>query len=393
MRFEFATAGRILFGAGVVHEVAPLAECMVPPGERRALVVTGRSSRRAQPLMDALVERGFHCEPLSIPREPTTDVIRSGTQRAKESRCHLVIGFGGGSPLDAGKAIAAMMRQPGELFDYLEVIGQGNQLVHMPVPYIAIPTTAGTGTEVTRNAVLMSPEHKVKVSLRSPGMLPRLAVVDPELTHGLPPAITASTGLDALTQLMEAYVSIRSNPITDGICREGMMRVSRSLREAYQGAILGTENLSARQDMSLASLMGGLVLANASLGVVHGFASPFGGMFDAPHGAVCAALLPHGMAINVTAMQYREPGNPILQRYDEVARILTHHPNASAVDGVRWVQELCKMLQIPSLATYGLTRDDMPVLIEKAAASSSMKGNPIHLSRDELHEILDRTFD
>ena len=219
-------------------------------------------------------------------------LVRQGVELARREQCDLVIAFGGGSAIDAGKAIAALLANGGELTDYLEVIGKGQPLRHPSVPFIAVPTTAGTGSEVTRNAVLASAEHQVKVSMRSPLMLPRLAVVDPELTLELPPAVTASTGLDALTQLIEPYVSIRANPLTDGFCLEGLRRVSRSLRRAYHAG----RDITAREDMSLASLLGGLALANAGLGVVHGFAAPVGGMFHAPHGAICAALLPHGMA-------------------------------------------------------------------------------------------------
>jgi len=311
-------------------------------------------------------------------------VARLGTQRARESDCDLVIGFGGGSVLDGGKAIAALLTNGGDPLDYLEVIGRGQPLSQPSAPYIAIPTTAGTGAEVTRNAVLASPEHQVKVSLRSPLMLPRLALVDPELTHSLPPEVTASTGLDALTQVMEPYVSNRANPLTDALCREGMRRAARSLHRAYEQS----DDAAAREDMALTSLFGGLALANAKLGAVHGFAGPIGGMFPAPHGAVCARLLPHVMAVNVRALQERSPGSEALRRYDEIARILTGNEEATADDGVAWVQELCQALQVPSLASYGMTPADLTVVIEKASVASSMQGNPIQLTPDEMREIL-----
>ena len=215
-------------------------------------------------------------------------------------------------------------------------------------------------------------------------MLPRLAVVDPELTLELPPAVTASTGLDALTQLIEPYVSIRANPLTDGFCLEGMRRVSRSLRRAYHAG----RDLTAREDMSLASLLGGLALANAGLGVVHGFAAPLGGMFDAPHGAICAALLPHGMAINIRACRARAPEGETLRRYETVARLLTGEPDAVAEDGIEWVRQLCQELQIPPLSSYGIQERDVPTLVEKASRASSTKGNPITLTMDELRQLL-----
>jgi len=220
MRFEFATATRIIFGPGALQNVAPLAADF----GRRAFVVTGRTGERAGPLLEQLTQQQMTPVTFNVAAEPTTTLALAGVQQARAAGCDMVIGLGGGSVLDAGKAIAALLTNTGDLFDYLEVIGRGQPLARPPAPYIAIPTTAGTGTEVTRNAVLASTEHQVKVSLRSPLMLPRLAVVDPELTYSMPPAITASTGLDALTQVMEPYVSNQANPLTDALCREGMQR-------------------------------------------------------------------------------------------------------------------------------------------------------------------------
>jgi alcohol dehydrogenase class IV len=298
----------------------------------------------------------------------------------------LVIGFGGGSAIDAAKAIAALLTNPGALLDYLEVIGQAQPLQRQAAPMIAIPTTAGTGAEVTRNAVLASPPHLVKVSLRSPLMLPTLAVVDPELTLALPPDVTASTGLDALTQLIEPFVSARANPLTDAICREGLRRAARSLQRAVEHG----EDRDAREDMAVASLFGGLALANAALGAVHGFAGAVGGMFPAPHGAVCAALLAEVMDMNLRALRQRAPASPALARYEEVARLLTGNDRASAQDGVLWVRYLIAALRIPPLGAYGVKPEDVPALCAKAAAASSMKGNPIALDPAELDEILTR---
>jgi alcohol dehydrogenase class IV len=382
MRFEFATATRIIFGAGTLQEVGELAAEL----GRRAFVVTGRSAERAKPLLDFLSGVGIESNIFSVQGEPTTEVARQGTGRARANRCDLVVGFGGGSALDAGKAIAALLTNGGDPLDYLEVIGKGEPLAEPAAPYIAIPTTAGTGAEVTRNAVLVSPEHRVKVSLRSSLMLPRLALVDPELTYSLPPDVTASTGLDALTQVMEPFVSVKANPLTDAVCREGMQRAARSLRIAYERG----DDSSAREDMAIVSLFGGLALANAKLGAVHGFAGPLGGMFPGPHGAICARLLPFVMTVNVRALQEREPESPALRRYDKIAQILTGDTSATADDGVAWVRELCEVLQVPSLAVYGLTRADFPSLIQKAAVASSMQGNPIKLTPEELEEILER---
>ncbi|MCL4506008.1 MAG: iron-containing alcohol dehydrogenase [Chloroflexi bacterium] len=381
MQFEFATANRILFGPGALQQVGSIAAGM----GRRALVLTGWTIDRSRIVTDILAAHDVTAIMQQVSGEPTIDFVKAMTDLARSERCDLVVGFGGGSAIDSAKATAALLTNGGEPLDYLEVIGKGKEITQPSAPWIAIPTTAGTGAEVTRNAVLASPEHHVKVSLRSPYMLPRVALVDPQLTHSLPPAVTASTGMDALAQLIEPFVSIRANPIADAFCREGMVRAARSLRAAYEHG----DDAVAREDMAMASLLGGLALANAGLGAVHGFAGPVGGMFPAPHGAVCARLLPPVMSINVTALREREPENVALRRYDEVARILTANPAASAQDGVIWVQELYEFLKIPPLSSYGITEQHLDDLVEKSAVASSMKANPIKLTRDEMREMLE----
>jgi alcohol dehydrogenase class IV len=384
MSFEFATATRIIFGEGALRQVAPTAKSW----GRRALVVTGRVSARANRLLADLEAGGAKGFTFAVECEPTVDLIARGLERARENNCGVVVAMGGGSVIDAGKALAALLTNPGGVVDYLEAAGKGNALQHPSAPFIAVPTTAGTGAEVTRNAVLGVPERQVKVSLRSPLLLPRLAVVDPELTLGLPPAITARTGLDALTQLIEAYVSIRSNPVTDGFCVQGIPLAARSLRRAFhQGA-----DPKARRDMSLAALFSGLALANAGLGVVHGFAAPLGGRFPAPHGAICAAILPYGMEINLRALRARDPQSVALRRYQEVACMLTGRGDAIAEDGIAWTREICQELEIPPLAFYGVSERDVPELIAEAARASSMKGNPLVLTREELGEVLTRAI-
>jgi alcohol dehydrogenase class IV len=380
MRFEFATASRIIFGPGTVREVGPTASKL----GKHALLVTGRSTGRAAPLAAELGTSGLSLSSFAVEGEPTLEMIRCGVDLARANGCDLVISFGGGSAIDAGKAIAALLANAGDLLDYLEVIGAGKPLPLPSAPFIAVPTTAGTGSEVTRNAVLSSPEHRVKVSLRSPLMLPRLAVVDPELTLNLPPAVTAHTGLDALAQLIEAYVSARANPMTDGLCREGIERAARSLRRAYHDG----HNLEARSHMAVSSLLSGLALANAGLGIVHGFAGPIGGMFPAPHGALCAALLPHGMQINIRVLQERAPESEATRRYAEVAAILTGRASARTEDGIDWVRGICDELSIPSLRSYGIGTEDISVLVEKASRASSTKGNPVKLSPEEMRAVL-----
>ena len=381
MTFEFATATRIIFGAGSLAAVGPAAAEL----GSRALVVGGNTPARLRPLLDTLT---LPAHVFSVPAEPTCALVERGVAEARAHGCDVVIGMGGGSALDAGKAIAALLRNPLPLRAYLEVVGDSRPLSEPSAPYIAIPTTAGTGAEVTRNAVLALPEERLKVSLRSPFMLPRVALIDPELTLGLSAELTAQTGLDALTQVLEPFVSPAANPLTDGFCREGLRRVARSLRRAYSEG----SDVSARTDMALAGLCGGLALANAKLGAVHGFAAPLGGMFAAPHGAICARLLPFVMAANVRALRQREPDSPALARYDEAAALLTGDPAAGANEGVRYLQDLCDACEIQPLSSCGVNERDIAEVVSKAERASSMKGNPIILSTAELTEVLLRAL-
>ena len=262
------------------------------------------------------------------------------------------------------------------------------RLENPPLPFIAVPTTAGTGAEVTRNAVLGSPDQRVKASIRSPLMLARLALVDPDLTLAVPAAVTATTGMDALTQLIEAYVCARANAMSDLFCLEGIKRASQALVPAYQNGL----DRAARIEMSFASLLSGLALANAGLGVIHGFAAPLGGMLNAPHGALCAAVLPHGVAANIRALHERAPNQSALDRYRQIAAALTQNPQAQPEDAVAALSNLCSTLKILPLREYGLAAPDIPAAVEKAAAASSMKGNPLPLTRVELTQVLEHSL-
>ena len=384
MRFEITSPAKIVFGPGVLRETGALAYVY----GTRALVVTGRTAQRAEPMRQILREHGVTGIVFAVDGEPEISTVERGVTLARTEGCEMTIGLGGGSVLDTAKAIAAMLTNDGELLDYVEIIGRCKPLTKRSAPFIAIPTTAGTGSEVTRNAVLSSPEHELKISLRSPLMLARVAIVDPELSYDLPPALTACTGLDALTQLIEPYVCLRTNPLIDGVCVEGLRRAARSLRAVFADG----RDKSAREDMAVASLHGGLALANAGLGAVHGLAGPIGGMFPAPHGAVCAALLPHVMAANIRALRGREPRNSVLVRYDEIARLLTGKPAAPVDAGVDWVRELVSDLQIPALSAYGIGPKHVPDLVAKAANASSMKTNPIALTAEELAAALSRAL-
>jgi alcohol dehydrogenase class IV len=380
MRFEFATAAEIVFGVGVRGLVAERAQLT----GTRAFVVTGRSDGPSADVIAGLRRLGLPVSRWPVDAEPTVATARAAVKAAGKHRTDVVIGCGGGSAIDLGKAVAALLANPGDPLEYLEVVGRGRPLVRRSVPFIAVPTTAGTGAEVTRNAVLSVPEDRLKVSLRSPLMLPALAVVDPELTRGLPPALTASTGMDALTQLIEPYVSVKANPLTDAICLEGLPRVARALRRAVRAG----HDIDARADMALGSLFGGLALANAALGAVHGFAAPIGGRFRAPHGAVCAALLPHVMRANVRALQARGDHTGRLERFVTLARVLTGNPSATAAEGVEWVERLREDLAVPALAAHGVHREHIEDLVSAASSASSMRGNPIALDADELREVL-----
>ena len=379
MPFEFATAGRIVFGRGCAARVGGEAAAL----GQRIFVLTGRHGDRWTFLWQDLEGRQLPWQRFAIPGEPTVEMIGQAAEAAQRVAADVVIGIGGGSVIDAAKAVAAKLANPGNLLDYLEVIGRGRALVKPSLPCIAVPTTAGTGAEVTRNAVLRSADHGVKVSLRSPTMLPVRALVDPELTLSVPPAVTVATGMDALTQLLEAFVSCRANPLTDGICREGLARAARSLEQAFgQG-----DNIDAREDMALASLFGGLALTNAGLGAVHGFAGPLGGMRPAAHGMICAALLPEVMAANFRALAERPPDNFALERYRETAVVLTGRADATAEKGLDWIRQLGRRLEVPSLGALGFTADQTSEAVSKACQASSMKGNPVELTEEELAVI------
>ena len=380
VNFSFATAGQIIFGNHSLEKVPDL----VAGFGKKVVLVTGKNSSRAEELM-AKFSPETDTVLFNVSGEPTTDLIEGGVQLAREHASDVVVGIGGGSVIDSAKAIAALATNKGELLDYLEVIGRGKPLTEKPLPCIAIPTTAGTGAEVTKNSVIKSPENNVKVSLRDNQMYPDIAVVDPVLTWSMPPALTASTGVDALTHLLETFVSNQANPFIDMVCREGMTRISRSLRKAYKDG----SDKQAREDMAMASLLGGMALANVKLGAVHGFAGPMGGMFPIPHGAVCACLMSAVIDENIQALRESKLDS---SKFDELAKILTGYDKAMSNDAAIWAAELVAELQIPSLSEFGLTKEDFSILVEKAKVASSMKGNPVELADEQLFRILERSL-
>ena len=380
LNFSFATASQIIFGNNSIDKVPDLLGEM----GNKVLLVIGKNSDRALTFVNRFLEN-VEVSVFKIEAEPTTDVINKGVNLARKNNCNVVIGFGGGSVIDGAKAIAALVPNTGDLMDYLEVIGLGKPLIEAPLSCIAIPTTAGTGAEVTKNAVIKSVEHNVKVSLRSDLMYPDVAVLDPVLTYSMSPALTASTGVDALTHLLETFVSNAANPFVDMLCCDGLKRISRSLLKAFKNG----NDAEAREDMALASMLGGMALANVKLGAIHGFAGPMGGMFPIPHGAVCACLMSAVIEMNIEALKEK---NQDISKFDELAQILTGSDLAKAEDAVVWADNLVSELEIPTLSAFGLTENDFPVAVQKAKNASSMKGNPIELSEDQLTWILEKSL-
>jgi alcohol dehydrogenase class IV len=374
MRFEFATAGRVLVGAGRAAELPGVLSGL----GSRVLVCTGKDPARHTGLLDGL---GMPTAVFAVAAEPTVEIARAAVAAAREHGADVVVAIGGGSVIDTGKAVAALLGNGGDPLDYLEVIGSGRPITQVAAPCVAVPTTAGTGAEVTANTVLASPAHRVKASLRSPLMIPRVALVDPELTVSCPPAVTAASGLDALTQCLEPFVSPQASPLTDGLAREGLRRAAAGLRAAYADG----GDLAARADMAVCALLGGMALANAKLGAVHGLAGVVGGTADVPHGLACATLLAPVIEANLRALP---AGHPALDRYAEAARLLTGQPAASIQDGLAWIRETLVLLSVPGLAAFGLGSEQADEVAAKAMTSSSMQGNPAVLSRDDLRAVL-----
>ena len=375
--FEFATAGRIVFGAGRAAELPGLLAGL----GSRVLVCTGADPERHAGLLASLE---LPAEVFPVKGEPTIEEAQTATAAAREHGADVVAAIGGGSVIDLGKAVAMLLGNGGNPLDYLEVVGAGQKITKPAAPCVAVPTTAGTGAEVTANAVLASPEHRLKASLRSPLMIPRVALVDPRLTLSCPPPVTAASGLDALTQCLEPFVSIRANPVTDGLAAEGLRRAASGLRAAYADG----GDLGARADMATCSLLGGLALANAKLGAVHGLAGVIGGTAAVPHGVACAALLAPVIETNVRALRSVDRGDPVLDRYMTAAQLLTGRPTASIEFGVAWIRETIALFGMPGLAAFGIGPQDADDIAAKAAVSSSMQGNPIALSHGELHAIV-----
>lgn len=380
--FQFATANRIIFGTQTSRTIPDRASMW----GKRIFLIIGSNPQRSQWLKDGLISKKLAVEIISISGEPDVPAVLEAVQQARQFKADVVVGIGGGSVLDTGKVVSAMLTNDGDLMDYLEVIGHGRAIQKPPVPYIAVPSTAGTGTEVTKNAVITSPEHRVKVSMRHAWMIPELAVIDPELTYSIPSDVTASTGLDALTQLIEPYLSRKHNPMTDAVCEEGLKRAAESIQKVYDNG----NDPGARENMAIASLFGGLALANAKLGAVHGIAGPMGGMFPVPHGVVCARLLPYVMETNLRILQKQHSDSMLIGCFHRLGRLLTGNYHASSEDALTWIQNLCDHLEVRPLSEFGVRREAFPEIIQKSMKASSMQGNPVRLNEDDLKGILEK---
>jgi alcohol dehydrogenase class IV len=380
--FELNVSPRILFGAG---NISKLPEVVTSMG-RRVLLVCGSREVTTARILALLNDRDFSIDVYRVVREPTVSDVAEGVTKAREFRPDVVLGVGGGSVLDAAKAIAAVSTNPGDLLDYLEVVGRGQALSEPGLPCIAVPTTSGTGAEVTRNAVIDVPSQSTKVSVRGIYVVPRVAIIDSELTLSVSPELTAYTGFDALTQVIEPFLSRRHQPMTDGVAKEAIQMAAHALPSVYANGA----NRQAREHMAWVSLMGGWCLTHAGLGAVHGFAGPLGGILHAPHGALCASLLAPTLAGNLDALRRDTSVDRTedLARYRTLAQLLTSRPEATADDAIVYLTDLTSRLGIPRLAYFGLTESQFGEVIERAQRASSMQYNSIKLTAEQLEGIL-----
>jgi len=391
-RFEFTAPPRVVFGEGALERLGELAA----PLGRRAWLVTGAGAlERSGALgraLDALGAAGIAVARQVVAGEPGAADADLGAREAREAGCDFVVGLGGGSALDLAKAVACLLGNGGTALDYLEVVGRGVPISRPAAPLLLAPTTAGTGSEATRNAVLADPASGVKASLRHASLLPRVALLDPALTRTLPPEVTARTGLDAIVQLVEPYVSKRENPMVDALALEGLRRAAPALPRAYADG----DDAGARADLMLAAMWSGLALAHCGLGAAHALAGPLGGAFPVPHGTACAATIPYVAAANLNAAARGAAAPGTVRRYADVARAMgaagDEGDEAAAAAGVEHLLELCALLNVPKLAAYGVGPDAIPDLVARAQATSSMKANPADLSDDDLAGILEQAI-
>lgn len=377
--FSFTTAGSIHFGWG---SRKTLVRHVLSYG-RHALLLHSKSVGGINEIVTEIEDNSIILDKETLTGEPTNKEIGELAEKYRQAKFDVIIAIGGGSVLDSGKALSALLTNPGELMDYLEVVGKGQPLQNKPCPLIALPTTSGTGTEVTKNAVIKVVDKKVKVSMRNPAMIPAVAIIDPELTVSVPAAVTASTGMDAFIQVLEPYCSKSANRMVDLFCREGIPLAARNLPVAYHHP----QNEEARTMMAWVSLLGGLSLANAGLGAVHGFAGPIGGMFGISHGVICACLLPRVFRKNLIKLQDQDD-HALLERFSQIAAWVMNEDHPDVNQAIEWFIGLNEELGIPKLKQLGIEEKDHDTIISKAFVSSSMKGNPVSLDANDLREIL-----
>lgn len=368
--FGFATAGTIRFGRGVVAEAAPYAASRA----RRVLVLRSASVAAADELIRTLRLSGDVLDVVAQ-GEPDLPGIAANLTPARAFAPDLVIAIGGGATIDHGKALAALVPAPHAALRYLEVVGEGLPLDVAPLPLIAVPTTAGTGTEVTRNAVIGVPEARRKVSLRDPRLYPALALIDPDLCLSCPKPVTLASGLDAITQVIEPFLCSRPNPMTDALCRDAIPRGLRALRR-----LLDTGDPQAWDDMALTSVFGGTALANAGLGAVHGFAGVIGGQTGAGHGAICGTLLVPVLDANMRAVSAGSQAAARIAWVQDQISTEFGSPDAFAA----WSRDH----GLSRLADLGVRTEDHAALAKDARLSSSYKANPTDLDMETLQTIL-----
>jgi len=393
VQFESSTAPLIVFGPGSLDQLGGHASRF----GNRAWLVTGSEALERAGAMERveaqLRSHGVSSARQVVSAEPDLETIDRGHRNAREAGCDHVIGIGGGSVLDTAKAVAVLLGNGGEAIDYLEVVGRGRKLDQPGLPCIAVPTTAGTGSEVTRNSVIADPVNHTKASMRHEHLLPRVALLDPTLTWGLPAAVTARSGLDAMIQLIEPYVSRRSHPMIDVLALEGIRRSARALPRAYANG----HDAEARADMMLAANWSGMALAHCGLGACHALAGPLGGSYPIAHGMACAATIPYVIAANLRACE-RDPNGPeTIRRHEDVARAMGlsegRTPLETAGKAAEHMGQLIRELEVPNLAAAGVSRAAFPDLIARAKRTSSMQANPVDLTDEELNEILERAME
>lgn len=384
MNFEFVAPGRILFGSGQFDRLGELSAKI----GRCALIVFNGSEVIANAARDRLSASGLNAELFRQRGEPTVNDVNSATEVARKEQVDLIIGVGGGSAIDAAKAVAALVANGGSALDYMEVVGKGQKLTRAGTPWIAIPTTFGTGAEATKNAVIGAPDRGFKASIRGEQLLAKIVLVDPALGQGVPSNVIAQSGMDALCQLIESYTSSGAGPMTDGLAMTGLKKAPSALRRAY----MNSQDLDALTDMALAAMLSGICLANAGLGAVHGFAAPLGANFPIPHGEVCAALLPHVVRANVAALRAASKDHLTLRRYADIGRSAGVAPATDDPDAIefliQFLFDLSRDLHIQPLSAFGVEDKDVDRIVALARKASSMRFNPIVLDDAVLASVL-----